>query len=185
MLGSLVSYWNNYELAPGCTPRTLRQAPWCRDAAALGKATAIPNCPKGGRMRLLAFALLAGLGLSSQALAEEFSLTIKDHRFEPAELQVPAGKAFTLTVTQRRMPRPRNSRATISTSRKSLPAARVGDQLEPLDPGRYDSSASITRTPPRARSSRNNPMLGALSSSFVRSSRPVSCRHRARGDARH
>ena len=50
-------------------------------------------------MRLLLAALLASLGLISQALAQDFSLTIKDHRFEPAELQVPAGKAFTLNVT--------------------------------------------------------------------------------------
>ena len=41
-------------------------------------------------MRLLAFALLASLAMVSSALSEDFALTIKDHRFEPAELQVPA-----------------------------------------------------------------------------------------------
>jgi plastocyanin len=36
----------------------------------------------------------------SGALAQDaaFTLTIKDHRFEPAELQVPAGKKFRLLV---------------------------------------------------------------------------------------
>ena len=50
-------------------------------------------------MRLLLAALLALSGPISQALAQDFSLTIKDHKFDPAELQVPAGKEFTLNVT--------------------------------------------------------------------------------------
>ncbi len=50
-------------------------------------------------MRLLALALLASLATVSPVLAEDFALTIKDHRFEPAELAVPAGKELTLTVT--------------------------------------------------------------------------------------
>jgi plastocyanin len=47
------------------------------------------------------YAVLAAsaLGLSGAAVAEgAFTLTIKDHRFEPAELRVPADQPATLTV---------------------------------------------------------------------------------------
>jgi plastocyanin len=43
----------------------------------------------------LAASLFAGAVLAQEA---DFILTIKDHRFEPAELQVPAGKKFRLLV---------------------------------------------------------------------------------------
>ncbi len=89
-------------------------------------------------MRLLSAALLASLGLISPALAQDFSLTIKDHRFEPSELQVPAGKAFTLNVT--------NSDATAEEFESDdLDVEKViaGGQsavvrIEPLDAGRYE-----------------------------------------------
>ena len=47
-----------------------------------------------------AVALLAAACLAGAAFAEETSLglEIKDHRFEPAELHAPAGKAITLTI---------------------------------------------------------------------------------------
>jgi plastocyanin len=89
-------------------------------------------------MRLLLAALLASLGLISQALAQDFSLIIKGHRFEPAELQVPAGKAFTLNVT--------NSDATaeeFESDDLDIEKVIAGGQnavvkIEPLDAGRYE-----------------------------------------------
>lgn len=53
-----------------------------------------------GRFAVLWALALAGLGPGA-VLAEDPSvvqLTIKDHRFEPAEVRVPAGKAFVLQV---------------------------------------------------------------------------------------
>jgi plastocyanin len=47
------------------------------------------------------FASLAALALSATAVAadpQEFTLTIKDHKFEPAELTVPAGQKVKLKV---------------------------------------------------------------------------------------
>jgi len=48
----------------------------------------------------LAAALLAAVFATAAFAAEpaEFSLTIRDHRFEPAELQVPAGTRIRLVV---------------------------------------------------------------------------------------
>ena len=46
----------------------------------------------------LIVAAAAALGTSARAQDISFSLTIKDHRFEPTELQVPAGRKFKLLV---------------------------------------------------------------------------------------
>ena len=45
---------------------------------------------------LLALAL--GTAFAGAAAAETYTLTIKDHKFEPAELKIPADKAATLVV---------------------------------------------------------------------------------------
>jgi plastocyanin len=87
---------------------------------------------------LLALALPAFMGLACPALAEDFSLTIKDHRFEPSELEVPAGKDLTLKVT--------NAGATAEEFESNdFDAEKViaGGQtavikIAPLDPGRYE-----------------------------------------------
>ena len=88
-------------------------------------------------MRLL-LAPLVSLVIVSPARADDFSLTIKDHRFEPPELEVPAGKEFTLNVT--------NEDATAEEFESDdFDAEKViaGHQsavinLGPLDPGRYE-----------------------------------------------
>ena len=46
----------------------------------------------------LIIAAAAVFGTGARAQDVSFSLTIKDHRFEPTELQVPAGKKFKLLV---------------------------------------------------------------------------------------
>jgi plastocyanin len=52
---------------------------------------------------VLSLALLSPLALAAtgaDALAEDYTatITLRDHRFEPAELRVPAGKRLSLTV---------------------------------------------------------------------------------------
>ena len=50
---------------------------------------------------LLAFAALALPTLPAAAADDEFKLVIQDHRFQPAELVVPAGKKVKLVVENR------------------------------------------------------------------------------------
>lgn len=51
------------------------------------------------RDHFLGALVASALSISSAAAAENaFTLTIKDHRFEPAELRVPANQPATLTV---------------------------------------------------------------------------------------
>ncbi|MBI2382477.1 MAG: cupredoxin domain-containing protein [Gammaproteobacteria bacterium] len=47
---------------------------------------------------LAALALAAALAAPAYAEVPEFTLTIRDHRFEPAELTVPAGQKVKLKV---------------------------------------------------------------------------------------
>jgi plastocyanin len=63
------------------------------------------NCRSNGlTTAVLASALIAAVacfGMSGPSLAAdevEATISIKDHKFEPAELKVPAGKAVKLTV---------------------------------------------------------------------------------------
>ncbi len=51
------------------------------------------------RLRFLALAMAAG-AFCAGALAQDasYTLTIKDHRFEPTDIQVPAGKKVKLVV---------------------------------------------------------------------------------------
>ncbi|MGH9807370.1 MAG: cupredoxin domain-containing protein, partial [Terriglobia bacterium] len=49
-------------------------------------------------MRLLWLALLVSLAMISPSLADDFSLTIKDHRFTPSEIHVPANTPARLEV---------------------------------------------------------------------------------------
>jgi hypothetical protein len=51
--------------------------------------------PRSRKLLLLAAALLAPSGVLAQ---EALVLTIKDHKFEPTELRVPADKAAAITV---------------------------------------------------------------------------------------
>ena len=89
-------------------------------------------------MRLLPIALLALLGMASPSLAEEFSLTIKDHRFEPAELQVPAGQAFTLNVTNQNAS-PEEFESDDLDVEKVIPGGQSAViKVEPLDAGQYE-----------------------------------------------
>ena len=49
-------------------------------------------------MRRLVLALVLLLPVLAFAADPEFTLTIREHKFEPAELRVPAGKKIKLTI---------------------------------------------------------------------------------------
>jgi plastocyanin len=89
-------------------------------------------------MRLLLIALLAVFGVASQALAEEFSLAIKDHRFEPAELQVPAGQAFTLNVSNQDASPEEFESDDLDIEKVIAGGQSAVIKVEPLDAGRYE-----------------------------------------------
>jgi hypothetical protein len=84
--------------------------------------------------------LIAGQGVGTRARADDagaIPVTIKDHRFMPAEILVPAGKPVTLTV--------RNDDATpeefdstdLKVEKVISPGTYGTIRLRPLGPGRY------------------------------------------------
>jgi hypothetical protein len=88
---------------------------------------------------LLIVAALAGFG--SRAVAEEghtATITLHDHRFEPAELHVPAGKRILLTVINADPLSEEFDSSALKVEKviagKSQGIVRFG----PLNPGNYD-----------------------------------------------
>ena len=78
------------------------------------------------------FVLLAGA-----ASAEGFSVTIKDHHFDPAEIKVPANQAATLTVKNLDAT-PEEFESKPLRIEKVIPAnGEATFQLRPLKAGRY------------------------------------------------
>ncbi len=89
-------------------------------------------------MLVLAFGLL-GPGAASVAADQptSFDLTIKDHRFEPAELHVPANKRIELTV-KNSDPTPEEFESPALKAEKIIPGGSSAIvRLRAMKPGRY------------------------------------------------
>lgn len=72
------------------------------------------------------------------AHADDLAVTIKDHKFEPAELHVPAGKPVTLSVTNQD-PTPEEFESDDFDAEKVIPGGQSAViRIEPLDAGRYE-----------------------------------------------
>jgi uncharacterized protein (DUF58 family) len=94
------------------------------------------------RQKIAIFALLALAAAAtlapSGAHAADFTLTIKDHKFSPAELKVPAKKRISVTVVNDDAT-PEEFESKKLKVEKVIPGkskARV--QFGPLEPGRYE-----------------------------------------------
>jgi plastocyanin len=90
---------------------------------------------------LIAVAILMGgllVGGPAVAADEGLALTIKDHRFEPAELAVPAGQKVKLLVTNRDAT-PEEFESHALDIEKVIPGGATATiTIGPLDAGRYD-----------------------------------------------
>ena len=93
-------------------------------------------------MRTPVLALLLGVlalsGSPGSAGAQELTITIKNHRFEPTELRVPAGKRVTIYVINED-PTPEEFESISMKVEKIIPGKSKGlVRIGPLTPGRYD-----------------------------------------------
>ena len=74
---------------------------------------------------------------AAAALADDYVLTIKDHRFTPAEIKVPANQRVTLTVVNEDATPEEFDSSALKVEKvvagKSKGVVRIG----PLNPGRY------------------------------------------------
>ncbi len=86
---------------------------------------------------LLAIAAGALLGVQSAQAETGIAVTIKDHRFSPAEIHVPAGKPATLTI-KNEDDTPEEFDSSALKVEKVIAGSKEGAvRLRPLDPGRY------------------------------------------------
>lgn len=92
----------------------------------------------------MALALIATASISGAALAQDaFSLTIRDHKFDPAELRIPADKAITLVV-KNLDPTPEEFESKPLRIEKIVPPnSEASFTLRPLRPGRYKFSGEF------------------------------------------
>jgi hypothetical protein len=89
---------------------------------------------------LLAAVLVASLAPAPANAAEppEFKLVIEQHRFEPAEVKVPAGQKLRLVV-ENRDPTPEEFESYDFNREKIVPGnGRIVLFVGPLKPGRYE-----------------------------------------------
>ncbi len=92
------------------------------------------------RLVLPLLAALAAVGTMGPALAEtpSFTLTIRDHQFEPTELQVPAGQRFELHVVNQDKSAEEFESSSLHREKIVPAGSQITLQLGPLKPGQYD-----------------------------------------------
>ena len=90
-------------------------------------------------MRRLALALVASIALAGAAArADDLTLTLKDHKFTPTEIKVPANKRVQLTVVNDDAT-PEEFDSTDLKVEKVVPGKSKGIvRIGPLKPGRYN-----------------------------------------------
>ena len=88
----------------------------------------------------LTTAFLSGILLSLPSLAEDlsFTITIRDHRFEPAEIVVPAGKRATLIVKNLDASAEEFESRDLRIEKVIPPRKEARLLLRPLKPGTYE-----------------------------------------------
>jgi len=75
---------------------------------------------------------------AAASAAEEYVLTLKDHQFAPAELEVPAGQKFKLTVKNEDAS-PEEFESKALKKEKIVPARKqIVMPMGPLQPGSYE-----------------------------------------------
>ena len=83
------------------------------------------------------FALLPLLCLSAWAADPEFVLVIRDHRFEPAEIRVPANQKIKLVVHNQDATPEEFESHELNREKVIAPGAKATLFIGPLSPGRY------------------------------------------------
>jgi plastocyanin len=93
--------------------------------------------PVFGRLVAASVLVLGLVAGTAQAADPNFDLTIRDHKFEPDSLRVPANTAFTITVTNAD-PTPEEFETRSPKREKVIPGNSKGVvNFGPLKPGTY------------------------------------------------
>lgn len=82
-------------------------------------------------------ALLLLIPVAAWAADNEYPLSIRDHRFEPAELRVPAGKKIKLVVHNQDATPEEFESHELNREKLIAPGAKANIFIGPLKPGQY------------------------------------------------
>ncbi len=91
-------------------------------------------------MRFLLAALVLGLSLApvaAEAADGPIVLTLKNHKFTPSEITVPAGKAFTMKLTNQDPTPEEFESKTMDFEKVVAGGDSIVVHVLPLDPGKY------------------------------------------------
>ena len=83
------------------------------------------------------FILLSVVSLTAYAVDNEATLTIRDHRFVPDVIHVPAGKKVRLMVHNQHNTPEEFESYELNREKVAAPGAKVTIYIGPLSPGRY------------------------------------------------
>ena len=87
--------------------------------------------------RLLLIALLAAVPCLTNAADPEYQLTIRDHRFDPPELRVPAGKKIKIIIDNQDATAEEFDSHALNREKVIPPKSKAPLFIGPLNPGRY------------------------------------------------
>jgi hypothetical protein len=101
---------------------------------------------------VMRISMLASMGLAASlvtAAESEIQLTLKDHRFSPAEIDAPAGQKLKLVIENRDATPEEFESYALNREKVVPPGGRIIVYVGPLKPGRYeffgDFNASTAR----------------------------------------
>jgi plastocyanin domain-containing protein len=90
------------------------------------------------RSAVLALALVLATATGAAAQEPAYTLVIKDHKFEPTEIAIPAGQKIALTV-KNNDPTPEEFESTELRREKVVPGGEeIIVYIGPLKPGKYE-----------------------------------------------
>lgn len=87
-------------------------------------------------MLAMALAVLGAPGVN--ALAQEFNLVIRNHKFEPEEIRVPAGKRVSVYVTNEDTTPEEFDSSALKVEKVIAGRSKALVRIGPLDAGRYE-----------------------------------------------
>ena len=96
-----------------------------------------PENPWMPRFALFSLALIFVMGAHAEAQESTYTLMIKDHKFQPTEIEIPAGQKIALTV-KNNDPTPEEFESTdLNREKLVTPGQTITVFLGPLTPGEY------------------------------------------------
>lgn len=85
----------------------------------------------------LAASCIAGLAVTAAAAADPVTLTLKDHRFTPAEISVPSGERFRIEVINQDTTPAEFESSDLRVEKIVVPGGKITVTAGPLKPGTY------------------------------------------------